>query len=173
MLTWWPIINKYGLLRTMKQKKGGGGLKYGSAGSASKTFTVLRDILVLKTRGIPCRGGRWGVLPKSVLEEPPISLTDRKNKEAWEQHCPFLPFTITCARKNSWWHVPTWSRHKWKQEDRSTGLPGQAESPETLSLMPGPYYETVPRRSPGREDWKKAKWTYEHIVTMWVVQKLP
>ena len=107
-----------------------------------------------------------GVLPKSVLEESPISLSDRKNKEAWEQHCPFLPFTITCARKNSWWHVPKWSRHKWKQEDRSTGLPGQAESPETLSLMPGPYYETVPRRSPGREDWPQADWIYEHIVTI-------
>ena len=152
-------------------KKGGGGrggrLKYGSASSASKTFTVLRDILVLKTRGIPCRGGGGGeVLPKSVLEESHISLSDRKNKEAWEQHCPFLPFTITCARKNSWWHVPKWSRHKWKQEDRSTGLPGQAESPETLSLMPGPYYETVPRRSPGREDWPQADWIYEHIVTI-------
>ena len=47
----------------MKQKGGGGGggrLKYGSASSASKTFTVLRDILVLKTRGIPCRGGGGG-----------------------------------------------------------------------------------------------------------------
>ena len=41
----------------MKQK-GGGGLKYGSASSASKT--VLQDILVLKTRGIPCRGGGGG-----------------------------------------------------------------------------------------------------------------
>ena len=149
-------------------KRGGRGrrLKYGSASSASKTFTVLRDILVLKTRGIPCRGGGGEVLPKSVLEESPISLSDRKHKEAWEQHYPFLPFTITCARKNSGWHVPKWSRHKWKQEYRSTGLPGQAESPETLSLMPGPYYETVPRRSPGREDWPQADWIYEHIVTI-------
>ena len=46
----------------MKQKGGGGGgrLKYGSASSASKTFTILRDILVLKTKGIPCRGGGGG-----------------------------------------------------------------------------------------------------------------
>lgn len=58
-----------------KGGEGGGRLKYGSASSASKTFTVLRDILVLKTRGIPCRGGGGGeVLPKSVLEESHISL---------------------------------------------------------------------------------------------------
>ena len=36
----------------MKQKGGGGG-----AGASSASKTVLRDILVLKTRGIPCRGG--------------------------------------------------------------------------------------------------------------------
>ena len=47
--------NKYGLLRTMKQKGGGGG-----AGASSASKTVLRDILVLKTRGIPCRGGGGG-----------------------------------------------------------------------------------------------------------------
>lgn len=170
MLTWWPIIDKYGLLRTMKQKGGGGGGGWSTVVLvAPPKLLLFCEILSTEDQGNSLPG--WGgggreVLPKSVLEESHISLSDRKNKEAWEQHCPFLPFTITCARKNSWWHVPKWSRHKWKQEDRSTGLPGQAESPETLSLMPGPYYETVPRRSPGREDWPQADWIYEHIVTI-------
>ena len=55
--------------------KKGGGLKYGSAGGASKTFTVLRDILVLKTRGIPCRGGGGGRFTKdSTKGIPHLSL---------------------------------------------------------------------------------------------------
>ena len=185
MLTWWPIINKYGLLRTMKQKQrwrcgrwviSWRGLGYGSAGSAFKTFTVLRDILVLKSRGIPLQGKEGRVLSMSVLQESPISLSLLREGGIKRLGNNTVHFSLSQSRvreKNSWWHVPKWSRHKWKQEDRSTGLPGQAESPETLSLMPGPYYETVPRRSPGREDWKKAKWIYEHIVTIRVVQKLP
>ena len=51
------------------------GLGYGSAGSAFKTFTVLRDILVLKSRGIPLQGKEGRVLRMSVLQESPISLS--------------------------------------------------------------------------------------------------